>query len=106
MLKMNLGRSDAFRASWIFFACPIDRTLMVRAAKNVLVVGFLLPYMLMVGVVLSFYTTNVVHLIVHLLAEIRSAIAAETFRELERDWLGTYLAGRPSGLSGADAQSL
>ena len=66
MLKMNLGRSDAFRASWIFFACPIDRTLMVRAAKNVLVVGFLLPYLLMVGVVLSFYTTNVAHLIVHL----------------------------------------
>ena len=39
MLKMNLSRSDAFRASWIFFSCPIDRTRMVRAAKNVLVVG-------------------------------------------------------------------
>ena len=67
MLKMNLSRSDAFRASWIFFACPIDRTLMVRAAKNVLVVGFLLPYLVMVGVVLSFYTTSIPHLIVHLI---------------------------------------
>jgi hypothetical protein len=66
MLKMNFSRSDAFRASWIFFACPIDRTRMVQAAKNVLVVAFLLPYILIVGVVLSFYTTNVWHLAVHL----------------------------------------
>jgi hypothetical protein len=67
MLKMNLGRSDAFRASWIFFACPMDRTRMVRAAKNVLVAVFLLPYLLVVGVVLVFLTTNVWHLAVHLL---------------------------------------
>jgi hypothetical protein len=39
---------------------------MVQAAKNVLVVAFLLPYILIVGVVLSFYTTNVWHLAVHL----------------------------------------
>ncbi len=67
MLKMNLGRSDAFRASWIFFSCPMDRTAMVRAAKNVLVVGFLLPYLLVVGVVLAFLSTNRWHLAIHLL---------------------------------------
>jgi hypothetical protein len=67
MLKMNLGRSDAFRASWIFFACPMDRTRMVRAARNVLVAVFLLPYLLVVGVVLAFLTTNLWHLAVHLL---------------------------------------
>jgi hypothetical protein len=66
MLKLNFSRSDAFRASWIFFACPIDRTRMVRAAKNVLVVAFLVPYILFVGVILSFYTANVWHLAIHL----------------------------------------
>ncbi len=66
LLKVSLGRSDAFRASWIFFACPIDRTRMVRAARNVLVTGFLLPYIAVVAVVLSFYTPSVPHLLVHL----------------------------------------
>ena len=53
MLKMNLGRSDAYRASWIFFATPADRTRLVRAAKNVLVVTFLVPYLLCVAAVLD-----------------------------------------------------
>jgi hypothetical protein len=66
LLKVSLGRSEAFRASWIFFACPIDRTRMVRAARNVLVTGFLLPYIAVVGLVLSFYTPSVPHLLVHL----------------------------------------
>ena len=67
MLKMNLSRSDAFRASWIFFSCPVDRTAMVRAAKNVLVVGFLIPYILAVAVVLAFLSANLWHLAIHLL---------------------------------------
>ena len=67
MLKMNLTRSDAFRASWVFFSCPVDRTAMVRAAKNVLVVGFLLPYLLVVAVVLAFLSSYRLHLAIHLL---------------------------------------
>jgi hypothetical protein len=39
---------------------------MVRATKNVLVLGFLLPYIVVVGIVLSFYTVSVPHLLVHL----------------------------------------
>jgi hypothetical protein len=66
MLKLQVGRSDNFRASWVFFSCPIDRTRLVRATKNVLVLGFLLPYIVVVGIVLSFYTVSVPHLLVHL----------------------------------------
>jgi len=66
MLKLQVGRSDNFRASWIFFACPIDRTRLVRATRNVLVVFFLLPYVALVAVILSFYTVSVPHLLVHL----------------------------------------
>ena len=66
MLKMNLARSDAYRASWIFFATPIDRARAIRSSKNILIVTFLLPYLVLVGVVLSFFSTNTWHLIVHL----------------------------------------
>ena len=66
MLKMNLGRSDAFRASWIFFASPSDRARLIRAAKDVLVTTFLLPYIVCVAIVVSFFTENVPHLLVHL----------------------------------------
>ena len=66
MLKLQVGRSDNFRASWIFFASPVDRTRLVRATRQVLVLGFLLPYIAVVGIVLSFYTVSVPHLLVHL----------------------------------------
>ena len=46
MLKMQLTRSDAYRASWIFFAAPVNRANLIRASKNVVVAMFLLPYLL------------------------------------------------------------
>ena len=66
MLKMSLERSDAFRASWIFFACPSDRTRLVAAAKNVLVVTFILPYLVCVGLAVAYFSENFLHLLVHL----------------------------------------
>jgi ABC-2 type transport system permease protein len=67
MLKLNLARSDAYRASWIFFASPSDRARIVQASKNILVVTFLLPYLTIVGILLAYFATNIAHLIVHLL---------------------------------------
>ena len=67
MLKMSLSQSDAFRASWIFFASPIHRATLVSATKNVLLVSFVLPYLAFVALVLVFFTDNVPHLLVHLL---------------------------------------
>jgi hypothetical protein len=66
MLKMGLGRSDAFRAAWIFVACPSDRTRLVRAAKNVLVVTFILPYLACVALAVAFFSDNLPHVLVHL----------------------------------------
>jgi hypothetical protein len=67
MLKMQLARSDSFRASWIFFSSPMDRTRMVQSAKNYLLVGFLLPYLVVVGIVLAYFSEQRMHLAVHLL---------------------------------------
>ena len=65
MLRMLLTRSDAFRASWIFFTCPSDRMRIARSSKDVLVVFFLIPYLLVVSAIYSYVVGNVVHVLVH-----------------------------------------
>jgi hypothetical protein len=67
MLKLNLARSDAYRASWIFFAAPADRARVVQSSKNILVVMFLIPYLAVVGLTLAYFSPNLLHLAVHLL---------------------------------------
>jgi hypothetical protein len=66
MLKAGLGNSDSFRASWVFFACPADRMLLIRASKNVLVTFFLLPYLLIVAGVVAYVVGAVWHVMVHM----------------------------------------
>ena len=66
MLKANLGHSDAFRASWIFFASPIDRTRLIRSSRNVLVAFFLIPYLFFVGLVLAFFVDSLVWTFIYL----------------------------------------
>jgi hypothetical protein len=66
MLKLSVTHSDAFRASWIFFASPADRMQLIRAAKNVLVAFFLVPYLLFVAALFTYFVHNVVHVAIHL----------------------------------------
>ena len=65
MLRMLLTRSDAYRASWIFFTCPSDRMRIARSSKDVLVAFFLIPYLLVVSAIYSYVVGNVVHVLVH-----------------------------------------
>jgi hypothetical protein len=65
MLRMLLTRSESFRASWIFFTCPSDRMKVARSSKDVLVVFFLIPYLLVVSAVYSYVVGNVGHVLVH-----------------------------------------
>jgi hypothetical protein len=65
MLKMQLTRSDAFRASWIFFAAPVDRATLIRASKNVVVTTFLVPYLLFVTAAMSWATRDVEQTMLH-----------------------------------------
>jgi len=67
LLKLNLGRSDAFRASWIFFATPADRTRLIRSAASVLVAFFVVPYLILVGATLVVFTRDRAHVLVYLL---------------------------------------
>jgi hypothetical protein len=86
MLRMNLIRSDAYKASWIFFATPVDRVRIVRAAKNLLLVTFLLPYLAAVGLLLAWLSPYPSHTAVHLLViALLSHLALQTVIFLEPD---------------------
>jgi hypothetical protein len=65
MLKMQLTRSDSYRASWVFFAAPVSRARLIRAAKDVVVAMFLLPYVVIVAGVMAYATGNPLQAIVH-----------------------------------------
>ena len=65
MLKPALTRSDAFRASWVFFACPADRLRIIRSAKNVVVAFFLLPYLPFIAAIFWYFSRNIWHVAVH-----------------------------------------
>jgi len=65
MVKLTLAHSEKFRASWIFFACPVDRVHAIRSAKNVIVAWFLLPYLVVVAALYAWFVPNVIHAVVH-----------------------------------------
>ncbi len=65
LLMASLVRSDAWQASWIFHATPSDKGKIVLAVKDVLVVFFILPYLLALGVVFLFYFESIRHVLLH-----------------------------------------
>lgn len=67
MLKTNISRSEAFRAAWIFFVTPADRTGLIQASQRILVTFFIVPYLAFVGAVLAFFTDDPVWLLGYLL---------------------------------------
>lgn len=67
MLKMQLTRSDSYRASWIFFAAPVSRARLIRAAKDVVVTMFLVPYLVIVAAIMAYATGSAAHAIAQVL---------------------------------------
>lgn len=67
MLQTNLRNSDHYQASWIFFASPMQRDRLVLAAKNFVVVYFLLPYLLLIGGLFCYFYAALWHAGVQLL---------------------------------------
>jgi hypothetical protein len=65
VLYTHLTRSDACRASWIFFVYPSDRMRLLRSSKDVLVAFFLVPYLLFVLAIYAYFTGHLFHALVH-----------------------------------------
>jgi len=66
-LRQSLIHSDAYTASWIYFATPADRGRLVLATKDFIFACFVLPYLALVGVLLLYFFRNPLHVLLELL---------------------------------------
>jgi hypothetical protein len=67
IIQVYLTRSDAFRASWIFYTCPTDTPRLVLATKWFVMASFVLPYLGLMAVVFLYQFGNPLHVAVHVL---------------------------------------
>lgn len=67
MVRLNLTRSDAWRASWIYFGTPVSRARILRAQTQVVMTFFLAPYLLSVIAVMGWFVGSVTGVAVHVL---------------------------------------
>lgn len=67
LLLASMARSDSWQASWIFHATPSDKGKLVLAMKDVLMVLFVLPYVLCLGIVFLFHFESYEHVMIHVL---------------------------------------
>jgi hypothetical protein len=65
LLAQHFAASDAYHASWIYFSTPTDPAELTIALKNIAVVYFLLPFLLVVGAVFTWRLGDLQHAVVH-----------------------------------------
>jgi hypothetical protein len=66
-LTQLLRSSDAYRAAWIFYATPADRTRLVTSARNVISMLVIFPYVLLLAAYYGWAFHNVAHGLLHAL---------------------------------------
>lgn len=66
-LRQSLIHSDAYAASWIYFATPADRGRLVLATKDFIYACFVLPYLTLVGLMLLYFFRHPLHVLLELL---------------------------------------
>ena len=67
ILMENLFRSESFRASWIFFASPVDRAKLISSTGTCVTILFLVPYLSAVAGMLVWSFGNLWHGVGHAL---------------------------------------
>lgn len=67
MLRTFVTQSDAYQASWIFYASPVDVHRLVIAEKNFLMIYFVLPFLSILGAVFYYFFGDVLHVLLHIL---------------------------------------
>jgi ABC-2 type transport system permease protein len=65
LLMASMARSDSYQASWIFHVTPSDKGKIVLAVKDVLVIFFIFPYVLGLGVVFSIFFESFLNVVIH-----------------------------------------
>ena len=69
MLMAGIARSDAYRAAWVFFVTPARRADLIVAVKTLAFLYFLVPYLLGLALILTYFFGNALHAFVHIVVE-------------------------------------
>lgn len=67
MVRMSLVRSDAWRASWIYFGTPVSRARILRAQTYVVITYFLAPYLVGVSLVMGWFIGRLAGVALHVM---------------------------------------
>lgn len=65
VLTRHFASSETHQASWIYHATPADRARVIVAVKNVAVVYFVLPFLLLVAAVFAWRMGDITRALVH-----------------------------------------
>jgi hypothetical protein len=65
VLAQQFSSSESYKASWIYTATHADQAQLVIALKNLAVVYFLVPFLLLVGAVYVYRFDDVTHALAH-----------------------------------------
>lgn len=55
MLMQNIMMTENYKAAWIFFALPEDRAKLLFAIRNTIILSIVLPFMLALAAIFSYY---------------------------------------------------
>jgi ABC-2 type transport system permease protein len=50
-----VSQSENFKAAWLFFAAPLDRSKLLLAVRNAMLLSVVLPYLIVLSIVLSHF---------------------------------------------------
>jgi hypothetical protein len=67
MVRMSLVRSDAWRASWIYFGTPVSRARILRAQTYIVITYFLAPYLVAVSLVMGWFIGRLAGVALHVM---------------------------------------
>ncbi|MBN1571145.1 MAG: hypothetical protein JXA73_25140 [Acidobacteria bacterium] len=65
MLNKSLENSDAYQASWIYYATPADRSRLALSSKNFVFVFFVIPYLIFLCAIFFYFWRNPWHVAMH-----------------------------------------
>ena len=77
IVMQSITYSENYKASWIFFAAPLDRAKLLLAVRNTLLVSIVLPYMIILAIVFSRFMP-IFHAVAHVL--VLAAVAGFIFQ--------------------------
>lgn len=58
--------SERYKAAWVLYATPGNRTRIITSMKNVVFVSFVIPYLTILGFVFLYFFRNPLHVLLHL----------------------------------------